>query len=78
MSSATPAAVTNRLLEALPVAARQSLLKQCERVTPTFGDYLYEQAAPLAQVYFPMPSVISLIATGAGVAPLDAGPCGHG
>ena len=51
----------NRLLAALSEDARQRLLPYLETVDMPLGQTLYEPGRTLAQVYFPITSIISLI-----------------
>jgi CRP-like cAMP-binding protein len=51
----------NRLLAALPNAARQRVVASCEPVELAVGDVLCEQGGRLSHVYFPIDSFISLI-----------------
>ena len=51
----------NRLLAALSEDARQRLLPYLEAVDMPLGQTLYEPGRTLAQVYFPITSIISLI-----------------
>lgn len=54
--------VTNRLLAALPKKEYQRLLPELEPVTLTFGEILFESGDRLQHVYFPVNSIISLLA----------------
>ena len=56
------APVANRLLAALPAKEYQRLLPSLELTTLVFAETLYEEGAPIQHVYFPMTSVVSLLA----------------
>lgn len=55
--------VVNRLLEGLPRATRDRVLKQCEPVSLEFGATLCERDERIRFVYFPLKAFISLVAT---------------
>lgn len=74
-ANATP--VTNRLLASLPRAERKLILERCETVQLEFGSVLCEADEPFRQVYFPLTSFISLIATVTGHQPLEMGLIGN-
>jgi len=59
----------NRLLARLPQADLHRMLSGCETVELAFADVLHRPAEPIACVYFPMGSVISL------VMPIDDASC---
>jgi CRP-like cAMP-binding protein len=56
-----PAAVTNRLLGALPAKVRAQVLANCEAVELEFGKVLVNPGDPMPFVYFPTTSFISLV-----------------
>ena len=58
-ASASPKA--NRLLAALPEATYEDLLPFLEPVALTLGQAVYESGGPLAHVYFPTSSIVSLL-----------------
>ena len=51
----------NHLIELLPHADQERLLRRCETVQLTLGEVLCEADAPLAFAYFPVDSFISLL-----------------
>jgi CRP-like cAMP-binding protein len=53
--------VANRLLAALSPTGRRRLLENCQEVELTFADVLWEPAARIRHVYFPLDSIISLL-----------------
>ncbi|HEY5568311.1 MAG TPA: Crp/Fnr family transcriptional regulator [Gammaproteobacteria bacterium] len=53
--------VVNRLLAALQPAGRRRLLENCQRVELTLADVLWESAARIRHVYFPLDSMICLL-----------------
>jgi CRP-like cAMP-binding protein len=67
VSSASPSAAKNRLLELLPRQVRRRLLEECEQVDVAFGEVLREPGQRIDHVYFPTGGTFSL------VAPVDAG-----
>jgi CRP-like cAMP-binding protein len=71
----TPA--VNRLLEALPGSDRRRLLAGCEAVELGFAEVLHSPPDPLAQVYFPINSAISLIMPIDGHACMEVGMVGN-
>lgn len=50
----------NRLLGALPAAARDALERDLESVALAVGDVLFGSAAPIQHVYFPETAVVSM------------------
>ena len=54
--------IENRLIAALPIEDRQHFLDSCERVELIFTDILCKIGEPIQHVYFPIDSVISLLA----------------
>ena len=64
-TQSVPAA--NHLLAALPGKDRDRLLRHCETVELTIAETLYRAGEPIAQVYFPTGSFVSL------VMPIDGG-----
>jgi CRP-like cAMP-binding protein len=55
------APIPNALLAALPRAEYRRMAPLLEPVTLTFGDVLHEQGEPVAHVYFPSDSLVSLL-----------------
>lgn len=66
----------NRLLSSLPRVERRQFLDRCETVELAFGSVLCEADEPFRQVYFPLTSFISLVATVSGHQPLEMGLIG--
>ncbi|HSP00512.1 MAG TPA: Crp/Fnr family transcriptional regulator [Thioalkalivibrio sp.] len=62
MSQTGPALPANRLLTALPHRDRQRFVSRCTPVNLEFSTILTEPGQPIDQVYFPMGSVVSLVA----------------
>jgi CRP-like cAMP-binding protein len=71
----TPA--VNRLLEALPGNDRRRLLAGCEAVGLVFAEVLHSPPDPLAHVYFPINSTISLVMPIDGHACMEVGMVGN-
>lgn len=69
--------VANGLLGALPHAEYERLLAGLERVTLKFGEVLHEQGVPIRYVYFPIDSVVCLLAKVEGQRPLEVGVVGY-
>jgi len=57
-----PHTPTNRLLAALPERSRRHVLASCDRVDLAFAAVLCESGERIRHVYFPLDSVISLVA----------------
>lgn len=76
MSAAKVRPVVNRLLAALPVDERTSLLQHCESVELVFGDVLSEPGRPSRYVYFPVNGFISLVTPLDGYSRLEVGLVG--
>lgn len=66
----------NRLLEALPIVERRSLLRNCKQVDLVFGDKLCEPDRPMGHAYFPESGFISLVTPIDGHASLEVGLVG--
>lgn len=62
MPSTTPAPAVNRLLAALPEPDRQRITAGCETVELAFAERLAEPGQCFEHVYFPIESLISLLA----------------
>ena len=71
MVEANAMPVSNRLLSGLPRAERRRFLDLCETVELSFGSVLCEADQPFRQVYFPLTSFISLVASVSGHQPLE-------
>jgi len=71
-----PHTPTNRLLAALPDRSRRHILASCDRVDLTFAAVLCESGERIRHVYFPIGSVISLVATLEDGARLEVGIVG--
>ena len=67
----------NRLLAALPGKDRDRLLSHCERVELTIAETLYRAGEPVAQVYFPTGSFVSLVMPVDGGDNLEVGLVGN-
>jgi len=76
MPPTKPAAVSNRLLAALPRKDRQRFLAGCEPVELVFAEVLAEPGEGIRHVYFPTESFVSLIAPSDGGASLEVGLIG--
>ena len=63
----------NGLIQALPLAERQGLAPHLESVMLTQGEVLYEPFDPISYIYFPISSLISLVAQGEDGASLEVG-----
>jgi CRP-like cAMP-binding protein len=75
---ATPPTLrTNRLLAALPPTEYAALAAHLTVVHPPNGATLYGPGEPIAQVYFPLTGVASVIATMADGAMVEAGTIGR-
>lgn len=77
MPSTQPAPAANRLLAALPRKDREQLLEQGEAVELMFAEALYRVGEPIAHVYFPTDSVISLVTPIDGGANVEVGLVGN-
>jgi CRP-like cAMP-binding protein len=73
-SKSTPA--HNRLLAALPALARRKVLARCEQIELAVASVLCEPGERIRHVFFPIDSVISLVAPSAGAASLEVGLVG--
>jgi CRP-like cAMP-binding protein len=73
----TAAPPGNRLLAALPVAARRRLLASAERVELTLATVLCGQGMALSHVFFPLDSFVALIASAKGNVELEVGMVGN-
>ncbi|SEG88694.1 Crp/Fnr family transcriptional regulator [Marinobacterium lutimaris] len=60
MPTTNSSTAVNRLIAALPGPERQRFMAGCEPITLTFGEMLAEPGTPLAHVYFPTESFLSL------------------
>ena len=76
MSGATPGPVINRLLGALPHAAKRRVLQSCEPVELVFGTVLSQPGERIRHVYFPINGFISLVAALEGHPSLEVGLIG--
>lgn len=54
----------NALLCRLPARERRGVLAACEEVEVTIGQSIYQQGAPIRQVYFPLDSMFSELTPG--------------
>jgi hypothetical protein len=67
----------NRLLSAVAIKDRTSIVKACEEVTLRFGTIVGEPNSPIRYVYFPTTSFISLITPKEGSESLEVGLVGN-
>jgi CRP-like cAMP-binding protein len=67
----------NQVLAALPRTARETLLRNLKPVELHYGDILYEAGAPMAEVYFPLDCLVSLLTTVDSHHALEVGMIGH-
>lgn len=67
----------NRLLEGLPSVLRNRIINGCDAVNLEFGNILCEPNKPFKYVYFPLTSLISLVAVVDGHQPLEMGLIGN-
>lgn len=70
-------AITNQLLDGLPINIRQSILKECKEVHLQFGEILYEQGKNIPNVYFPLTGFVSLVSSSPEHPPLEMGLIGN-
>ena len=77
MSSATPAATVNHLLDAVPRTVLARLQSGLERVELTYGQVLYEPQARITHVYFPLDCLVSLLTVVDDRKPLEVGMVGN-
>ena len=77
MSTTRRTPAVNRLLEALPASDRCRLLAGCAAVELVFAEVLHSPPDPLAHVYFPINSAISLIMPIDGHACMEVGMVGN-
>jgi len=67
----TAVPVVNRLIEGLPREARNRILRLCEPVHLAFGTVLCEADQRLRHVYFPLTSLVSLVAAVGNHPPIE-------
>jgi CRP-like cAMP-binding protein len=77
MPDANLSLAANSLLAALPRSHYQRLLPHLEPVTMTFGEVLYRPGEPIAHVYFPTDSLVSLLTLVEGHMALEIGLVGR-
>ena len=77
VDAANERSTANRLLAALPPAEYEYLIAGLEPVTLKQGEVLHEPGAPIEHVYFPIGSVICLMATVETHQLLEVGLVGH-
>ena len=75
MSQSWP--IGNRLLAALPAEEYERLVTNLQPVTFSLGQILYESGGPLAYVYFPTSSLVSLLYTMANGSTAEMGLTGN-
>lgn len=75
--TATAQRVVNRLIDGLPPATRDRILRLCEPVDLRFGEIVCEADRPLKYVYFPLTGYISLVAKVGDHPPLEIGLIGN-
>ncbi len=76
MPSTQSVPATNHLLAALPGKDRDRLLSHCETVELTLAETVYRAGEPMAQVYFPTGSFVSLVVPIDGSDHLEVGLVG--
>ncbi|MES2352065.1 MAG: cyclic nucleotide-binding domain-containing protein, partial [Pseudomonadota bacterium] len=69
--------VLNRLLSSLPEDDQHTLLALCDTVRIEVGDVLYEPGQTIRHIYFPVDSLISLLAVAEGRMTLEVGSVGQ-
>jgi CRP-like cAMP-binding protein len=69
--------VLNRLLSSLPEDDQHTLLALCDAVRIEVGDVLYEPGQTIRYIYFPVDSLISLLAVAEGRMTLEVGSVGQ-
>ena len=74
---AQPRPVLNRLLASLPDEEQGELLALCDTVRVEVGDVLYEPGQTIRHIYFPVDSLISLLAVAEGRMTLEVGSVGQ-
>ena len=74
---AQPRLANNRLLASLPDEDQSQLAKHCETVRVENGQVLYEPGQEVRYVYFPIDSLISLLAVAEGRMTLEVGAIGR-
>ena len=74
---APPRPVLNRLLSSLPDDDQGHLLALCDTVKVEVGDVLYEPGQTIRHIYFPVDSLISLLAVAEGRMTLEVGSVGQ-
>ena len=74
---APPRQVLNRLLSSLPEDDQHTLLALGETVRVEVGDVLYEPGQTIRHIYFPVDSLISLLAVAEGRMTLEVGSVGQ-
>jgi CRP-like cAMP-binding protein len=77
ISAVKRAFAANNVLAALPRAEYRRLQGDCELVTLRRGDVLHEPGAPILHVYFPVDSVICLLAAVDDKQVVEVGLVGH-
>ena len=77
MAAPAEPGVVNHLIEELPRAARDRILKLCEPVELEFGTIVCEADQRLRHVYFPLTGYISLVAKVGLHPPLEIGLIGN-
>jgi CRP-like cAMP-binding protein len=72
-----PRLALNRLLSSLPEEDQGHLASLCETVRVEVGDVLYEPGQAIRHIYFPIDSLISLLAVAEGRMTLEVGSVGR-
>src|SRR5437868_14357793 len=72
-----PRPAVNRLLSSLPEEEQGQLAKLGETVRVEVGDVLYEPGQTIRYIYFPIDSLISLLAVAEGRMTLEVGAVGR-
>src|SRR5687767_15732609 len=73
----SPNGAVNRLLAALPKHEYARLLPGLKPITLVFGDVLYEPGDTIKRVYFPIDSIVSLLAVLPAESGLEVGMVGN-
>ena len=75
-TTGSDAAISNRLLAALPAGEYRRLFPKLEQIPLTYGDNIYERGKIIDNVYFPNSGIISLLAAVETSSTLEVGVVG--